>query len=68
MASSLLLRISRFSALLDSAALVKLKLPVMTSEESITMTLLCAMAWTASIQVGMPAWATKSAELYFSAY
>ena len=40
---------SRFSAFSASAWCVKLKLPVMTVVRSITITLLCAMAWWASI-------------------
>jgi len=57
---------SRFSALLSSAAFVKLNDPVNTVVPSITMTLLCAMACFASMKVGIPACATKSAEEYFS--
>ena len=42
-------RISIFSAFLSSAALVKLKLPVMTVSLSMIMILLCAMACSASM-------------------
>lgn len=45
----------RFSELLSSAALLKLEEPVMTTELSMIITLLCAMAWEASMKVGMPA-------------
>ena len=52
--------------MLSSAALVKLKLPVTTTARSTIMTLLWAMAWWASIAVGMPEWRRKSASEYFS--
>ena len=45
----------RFSAFFSSAALVKLKEPVMTTCPSITITLLWAMAWEESMKVVMPA-------------
>ena len=52
---------SRFFALDDSAAFVKLNEPVTTTAPSITMILLCAIACLASMNVGTPACARKSA-------
>ncbi len=54
-ASSTERRTRRFSTFRDSADDVKLKLPVMTTAESMTMTFECAMAGCSSITTGMPA-------------
>ena len=59
---------SRFSALPSSAAFVKLKLPVMTVWPSMTMILLWAIGCLRRSCVGMPAWSTKSADVYFSPF
>src|SRR5215475_14190404 len=58
--------ISRFSAFWVWAAFVKVKLPVRTVLPSMIITLLWAMACSASIMVGTPWFARKSAEEYFS--
>ena len=54
---------SRISALRSSAALLKLKLPVMTVLPSSRMTLLWAMACLESMKTGMPWWRKNVAEL-----
>jgi hypothetical protein len=58
--------ISRFSAFFSSAALVKLNDPVITVSRSMIMILLWAMAWRASMKVGILELARKVAELHFS--
>jgi len=58
--------ISRFSALLSSAAFVKLKLPEIIVVSSIRMILLWAIRCLSSMKTGMPALATNVAEEYFS--
>jgi hypothetical protein len=55
----------RFSAFFSSAALVKLNDPVMTVSRSMIMILLWAMAWRASMKVGIPELARKVAEEYY---
>jgi hypothetical protein len=55
-----------FSAFFSCAAFVKLNDPVITTSPSMIITLLCEIAWLASIIVGTPWFARKSAEEYFS--
>ena len=57
---------SRFSALPVSADFVKLKLPVVTVWPSITMTLLWAILWAESINVGTPPLVRNVADEYLS--
>ena len=55
---------NKFSAFLSSAALVKLKDPVMTIAPSMIIILLWAMSWAESIFVGIPAFATNGKEFH----
>jgi hypothetical protein len=54
--------IRRFSALLSSAAFVKLKDPVITVSASMIITLLCAMECWASLFTGIPTLKRKVAD------